>query len=602
MPSRPLVQAPSQSQQQPQRQPPPLQQQQQQQQQQQRQQLGQQHQSQRLQHSQLPRWAEVPQQGLAPRLPEAQPHLPTLQQTPVPPQHHETHLPRYQLPTAGKPQRDARLTNRSQPAMHAKHQRQPRAAADTLRPTPAPAPSAVDRATSGGSGTSAGSGGTQGTPNDGADEDTEWFRKRRQNVARASKNAREKKKREIEVLRTENKRLRHERAEFLNKIEMLQAVLQANREGGQVDLQLENELLKAQLEEHTNFVSAINHIARGIPTNDRTKMRVYKQGADFATQNVLSLLTRPVTERQSWTRGRLPPSFQDLPFSDNLRTISFRIVEEQETAGKPPSRRLLLRLDHQLPGYDLGTTSDLYWRLWHEPDMYSKYYDDMDPQFSAADHQTKEIIREDIEDDSLTSKGKQRIIISYVREASTNAASRGRSTPEKLSPASVSADSALSEGSTPHDWIFVSSRTQQDISKATLYLPRFNLDRESCTEDLGDCAECIVCARTSTKNLVEVVDRTALDGCESTPIETSHYVEGAALWALDSQPGCFMVTVMSMPEIFEQRWLNGFGDVICPDGTLTIKFASYIEGFHKLVQKAIASQQSQHLAPPEHEA
>ena len=69
-----------------------------------------------------------------------------------------------------------------------------------------------------------------------------------------SKTAREKRKRELIGLRSENKRLREERVEFQKKIRLLEEKVDLFRDQASANIQLENEILRAQLEEHKKFV------------------------------------------------------------------------------------------------------------------------------------------------------------------------------------------------------------------------------------------------------------------------------------------------------------------------------------------------------------
>ena len=79
----------------------------------------------------------------------------------------------------------------------------------------------------------------------------EWLQRRRSQVAEASRKIRAKKKKEEEELREENAKLRQERTALLNKITELEKTISSVSER---DEDLENELLRMQLEQHKGFL------------------------------------------------------------------------------------------------------------------------------------------------------------------------------------------------------------------------------------------------------------------------------------------------------------------------------------------------------------
>mmetsp|Transcript_18885 Transcript_18885/g.32834 ORF Transcript_18885/g.32834 Transcript_18885/m.32834 type:complete len:417 (+) Transcript_18885:112-1362(+) len=228
--------------------------------------------------------------------------------------------------------------------------------------------------------------------------DQEWLEEKRRAVAKASKTARQKKKREMAVLLEENKRLHAERAEFLQKIEDLVAKVQEMREGGDIDTHIENELLKAQLEEYKTFVGALQRMATGIPTNDDTKRRLYKKGADYAISCVLSLLTRSVREKSLWQRGKLPVEIAVKDGKTNL-AMWFRYIHDfkPESSNLSPHSglapggkgsgnavgatgstgggvRLQVRVDQLIPGVDPKSLADVYWSLWNDQNVTQQFF------------------------------------------------------------------------------------------------------------------------------------------------------------------------------------------------------------------------------------
>jgi len=121
----------------------------------------------------------------------------------------------------------------------------------------------------------------------GAEEsEAEKVKKRRQQIAAASRASRARRKRELEDLRDENKRLREERSQFLSKIGELQMKVEHMRERGSTDMRVENELLRAQLEEHKRFVSCFKKLCDGAPTSLNARHMIYKQGSDSAQEQI----------------------------------------------------------------------------------------------------------------------------------------------------------------------------------------------------------------------------------------------------------------------------------------------------------------------------
>mmetsp|Transcript_9336 Transcript_9336/g.15207 ORF Transcript_9336/g.15207 Transcript_9336/m.15207 type:complete len:454 (+) Transcript_9336:91-1452(+) len=400
-------------------------------------------------------------------------------------------------------------------------------------------------------------------------DDQEWFERRRVIVSQASKNARKKKKREMETLQLENKRLRLERAQFLLEIEELVAKVQEMREQGDIDLHIENELLKAQLEEHKNFVGALREMAVGIPTNDATRRRIYTQGADYAISHTLSLLTRSVKENAKWLQATIPEDVLDKKTLNSVK-VWYRYVDDFKT--KPTSfvsaktatvtddkktrKRLHVRIDHLLPGVTMAEATDLYWSIWNENPVLKEFFQqaqsDVSPKLEHLIEDSIEKSRDPTNPITSTDPSRQDIIISYSREKN---------------------EEALAD----KEWVFVSTKTSQDISKAALHLPK--------TGEI-DCTTCNVLSRSTTTN--HELSPSKKSGKAVRRIK-SIYVEGCVIWDApeenDGKNCCRMATVVSMPENFNQSWLSGPQDIVDANGCLADKFRGYLKGFVKLLSQ-----------------
>ena len=100
----------------------------------------------------------------------------------------------------------------------------------------------------------------------------EWLSRRRSQVAEASRKIRARKRQEEEDLRSENAKLKEERSSLLNKITELEKAIGELTER---DLDLENELLRTQLEQHKGFLKGfLETIASVEPSETSSKGEV----------------------------------------------------------------------------------------------------------------------------------------------------------------------------------------------------------------------------------------------------------------------------------------------------------------------------------------
>lgn len=113
---------------------------------------------------------------------------------------------------------------------------------------------------------------------------------KRKKAVLASKATREKKKRQINELRRSNEELMKERMEFTRIIADLQLQAQADRIAGEIDLETENELLRAELQEHKRFIAQFKRVADGSPVSNTEKYAALLKGAKAAVGQVVGLL------------------------------------------------------------------------------------------------------------------------------------------------------------------------------------------------------------------------------------------------------------------------------------------------------------------------
>uniref|UniRef100_A0A7S2R844 BZIP domain-containing protein n=1 Tax=Mucochytrium quahogii TaxID=96639 RepID=A0A7S2R844_9STRA len=192
-----------------------------------------------------------------------------------------------------------------------------------------------------------------------------WLKKRREQIARASRKAREKKKNRKVELEKENDRLKRERSAFLENIQNLQLKLAELRNCGHIDIQLENELLRAQLEEHKRFLSGCCQLHHGVPSSTGTLLSINRQSADFTNTYVHSLISRSITE--NWELGKVKGTkFQHVIPGYNA-TSCYKFITE-------PKECLHLRIDFAVRGIGIDIVADVYWSMWTNPDIVRKLY------------------------------------------------------------------------------------------------------------------------------------------------------------------------------------------------------------------------------------
>lgn len=182
--------------------------------------------------------------------------------------------------------------------------------------------------------------------------------KRRAAVAAASRATRAKRKRELEELKQKNKRLELEREAFLNTIAELQMNVQALRETGSIDLRMENDLLRAELNEHKKFISQFKSVADGLPTTKNGKRVLMLQGADTAVSQVLGLLSTSMVD-PSWRHGRV----------NCFAGIKMRYQRLPHGSNSASSKRLTFRIDLPFIPVQAEKLAEILWSVWVESDL-----------------------------------------------------------------------------------------------------------------------------------------------------------------------------------------------------------------------------------------
>jgi len=359
-------------------------------------------------------------------------------------------------------------------------------------------------------------------------EDTNWFKNRREQAAKASRTARQKRKREVEKLREENKRLRDERHDFLSKIEQLQLQLEVLRKEREHDGQRENDLLKLQLQAHQEFVDNFMKLAGGMPNSDLSKLAICKQGAEFAQTHALSLLSQSV--REEWREAKLPEKAEHL--RRRLR-MCFKFVDGMSPAEVCP--RMQFRIDMNFCDVNALEVAEMYWKSWTEEKEQAKTYHLRED--NKFDFKTLFLEQTD-EQDALVSAGCYREFYPP---------------PEK-----------------DKDWVFVAARLQKRMARSTFL-------KHDPDEKFGP-VDCHMLVRTTTQQPLLPADK-------RTERLSSLLAEGCVVFNENDEEKrkARLVTVCSMPDDIKFRSIEGIRSVVDAEGKITEKFLTFLTSFsHRL--------------------
>ena len=365
-------------------------------------------------------------------------------------------------------------------------------------------------------------------------------------VAVASKNARERRKKELETLLEENSKLKEERERFLQHIEMLQEkVIEMREKEGDIDLQLENDLLKAQLSEHSLFISALMRMANGVPTSDAEKRQLYRQGADYAVAHINSLLSRSVRLAGEWKIAKIPHALG----------ASMAVWFQHVTDPGSGLRRLNLRADHIIPNVSADVVSSLYWSLWTSQAALQEIF-----QGSYVD--ATEISNEVILHDELVLNPNE-----------------GQDREESLATVYTRDEKA--------HHVFIASKREQSIARGSLALAMIGDDVGGQMIQPWKRRKCKMCARSNTnvnrlqENDPVIASHSSSSSCPSLSISSLNnptYIEGSVAWDLDDNRGCRIASVLSLVEGFTVGKFDAFA-LIAPDGSVSDNFATFIRSF-----------------------
>jgi len=392
---------------------------------------------------------------------------------------------------------------------------------------------------------------------------TEWLLRRKEQIARASRKAREKRKSQVNELQEENHRLKKERAAYLAEIQELNSSIMNMRSKGQSAIQIENELLLKQLEEHKRFISGCIKLQVGIPTSGKTFKHMHVQGTSFAKTFAHSL----VSNSGSWNATTLEPKYFTHLKPGIHVTSCHQFISE-------PSPVLHLRMDK---------VADLFYSQWTDKDAMEKGY---------CLNEGCNLTKLDIPDD--TSENLE--VYSFSEEQ--------KDAPDKM-----------------NEWIFLITREREDMVKSTLALPMEltpSLVRGDCDEPpvqtdkrkrrkiksstnkdstLGTFGKSHgwIMARSNTRHVpipnkegYQRIESLLMEGVliwqqgiirEDDDLEAS-FIDCKQTEQLVEREMCTRVAiVLSIPKILNLNILKSYHDVVSPAAVLTEHYSAIVDNF-----------------------
>lgn len=260
---------------------------------------------------------------------------------------------------------------------------------------------------------------------------------KRKKAVIAAKANREKRKREIDDLRKSNAELMQERREFRKIVADLQLQVQANREAGEIDLETENELLRAELQEHKSFIAQFKRLADGSAVSNTAKHVATLKGAKAAVGQVLGLINTSTVD-PSWKRGksRLHPElgvlYQRLPLGSSVKTAS----------------RINMRVDVPPFQASIDHLHQIQWRVWSDSDLSSR----LSRHFGEV--REKEIKEVDLDLDDIECEPDSKVKVYYYREKRVR---------ENDEPGGDTGEETTAERTDTLDTIFLITSKKQDL-------------------------------------------------------------------------------------------------------------------------------------------
>jgi len=315
---------------------------------------------------------------------------------------------------------------------------------------------------------------------------------------------RARRKREWLKLKEENAGLRKEREEMLRKIEHLERKFGETVSSPEdAWIASENEILRAEIEEHRAFIENFVALASTEPLKKEKGDVIFKEGAQAAQTYLSSLVSE---SQRDWEPLKLPALISALQMYEKM-VMAYKLSTD---AGG--SSRLSIRCDVQIKDCKVDVLADVFWRMFSIEEDQSRMYGQTNFKLKPL-HDTRDTR-----------------VVHFRRKY---------------------------EGRKDHDHVFVVNRTNEQLPKSTLLPPRGDLKkkkrRPTNMKDFPDefgkvDATCV--AATSTSLFGEVSN-------ETERIKQL-IAKGAVIWA-DGEDARAVV-IYSVPEEY-----NVCPDLTCKD-------------------------------------
>lgn len=347
----------------------------------------------------------------------------------------------------------------------------------------------------------------------------------------------------VELLRLqhENTQLKSERAEFLDKINQLE---QLQKKGG-VDalLQEENELLRAQLDEHQQFIKRFSSLTDFEPEEREDEQVIYRQGAESAQSYLMSLISQ---SQARWLRARVPDRVSASSVLEDLEMSHFTTTDFFGTKEEGVNARMNFRFDARIKYPNCAEmVADVFWRTFSDGETQKKLY-------NTDDKITLRPVVGKMPDDDTR-------VVQYTR-------------PEPCE----------------QNVVFVVNRKCETLAKSTLSPPQNFVAKSASTksafrnEDFGETSAHVV-ATTSTI-LFSDKDKT-LQGADRVK---AFVVKGAVAW--NEEDSTRLLVIYSVPDTYKVHNALSFGDILNHKGSLSRKFANLFEGVCSEFSELLESQ------------
>jgi hypothetical protein len=402
---------------------------------------------------------------------------------------------------------------------------------------------------------------------------------------------------------------------MLAHIEDLQAkVIEMREREGDVDLVLENELLKAQLEEHKGFVQGLIRMGGNVPAGNLVeKKKLYRQGADYAVSKVQALLASTVRSSGEWRRAHVSPELLSMfPEGADL-ALWYQIVSDfsstsaSSSAPNPPAQRLNIRCDQIVPNCTANHVAETYWALWTDLQVVRDFFrhtthvNPTDVTTSVVFHdETGSILPRPV---SITTKiesstpssttATMALVVNNNNNATsttTNGNREVKNVIEEEALATLHTRENIEGGPHVMNNVFVASKSRVAIAKGSLYLP-MREDGSQSEQTLTTTSSssqttppprerCYLCARSSTRK------------DQMSELISSLYIEGSVCWDLPPRaiPGkrrmetsCRLASVISYPDVMQLSYFRSFADIVDEKGNVAAVFAHFAASFAKMM-------------------